>query len=231
MKTETCKQLNNDIKKESRKIRDARRDVTNKSNETKDMINDRANEPMSDVDELKDHIRESRRDIDDKVKTVEDMRDSFAGSCLDGIMNALDDMKNNLAKNLSDSMPDGIPELDMLGSTKEYSELLDKLGISDMINKADEILGCMADAECIPIEEIDDYNEEINDFVDAAGLTIQGDFDLDEFLEGTDIRPEVKHTVEELDGDYENLKTESKARIEDSKKVVSKENEAPEDFF
>ena len=150
-------------------------DMSSKINTFKDVI-------KTPIDDVKDVINGSTSEAMGELQGATNTASSIAGSCLDGLFDGLKGTMNGLSDFMSSMLPSDLPEVDLLGALSGLSGMLDSLGISNMIGKLDELLGCLGDSGCISISEIEGINSDINSFLTVNGLSDTGEFDQDAFL-------------------------------------------------
>lgn len=205
----------------------------NKFKSKKDKLSNSVNDVMSKADNVdlsestgedivKDSISSATSEVTNRMEEAKDKSTSLAGSCLDGVYNNIKDTMSNVNDLVGDMMPSNIPETDLLGGLSSLSNLMEKAGIQDLIKKMDELLGCLSDSECIPIDEIDNSMNDINTFVDDAGLTDEGVFDQDTFLE----KKGASQKVKDIGNNYKDDITNSKNQVYESAKSTKESIES-----
>jgi len=111
----------------------------------------------------------------------------------DGCANS---MLGNLAKNANNLINAAmtVASLLELSSTKgkltslsqkilAYGALLNALGVTDLIKKIDELIGCSSTYNDIKPDVLDQYIEDVNYIQDDLYLTDEGDFNMSNFLD------------------------------------------------
>lgn len=112
---------------------------------------------------------------------------SLIGSCLDGVMGETFGRLNKGNSYTSElfNQINGLTNLSgLLGGLANVKELLDQLGLKELLKKIDSLMGCLADNnECVPVGELDSAMATINGFLDSNGLGTDASFDIDTLLD------------------------------------------------
>jgi len=225
-----CNGVNQSLNKELRKMRQSQNQIHNKKNDVNNTVNEKAEEPLEGPDKIKSDLEETQNQVNNDMFDIENTTGAFAGSCLDGVYGSMEDLLNNSAGYLKDLFPSGV-ELDIMGILSEFMELLNKLGIPNLIKKLDELLGCVSDADCMPVGEIDSIFDEINTFVDGAGLSPEGEFGISSFLDSISTPSDLKNALVDIGPDIENVKEETTKVMNATKSGISKGKRAPKDLY
>jgi methyl-accepting chemotaxis protein len=139
-----------------------------------DLLNDQISEP---IEEIQNSIHEKNNEINAKLDEMNNLAASVPLLCLDGIFNNIKEFSNNISTGVNNLLSDITPEVDVLGLMTQFTGNLQKYDITSLIESLDVSLGCLNDQNCLPIEEIDYYNNYINNFISKVGLSESGEFD------------------------------------------------------
>jgi hypothetical protein len=215
-----------------RGFRGKRGQALNKAGELKDMLDSFQEGPLSDVGDIRNVITNAKNTYDNEMQSIQGSVSDLAGSCLDGVFNQLKKASGNIGNLIREILPDTTMETNLLGNLEQYKKLLESLGIAGLIRKLDELAGCLADSDCIPAGEIDNVYSEINSFIDVTGLTLDGHFDQDTYLDAMDVDEIYKTGLDTFKEDMEGLKTEVNNVTQGTmNKVKPPEVEVDEELF
>lgn len=203
-----CDGIDNKFKTELSKMRKGRNSLTYSVNDLKDKMDILDSTTLTNINEVRNTINNARLEAASKMNTIENSISSLTGSCLDGVFNELGNTMRNLNNFIDGLLPKNSPEIDILSGLGVLSDLLNKLGISDIISNLDELLGCLSDSDCLPVGDVQSYYDEIDMFISSNGLTDQGGFDQDEFMNKMDISTKVKNGLNTFKSDMSNLSSE-----------------------
>lgn len=188
MNISPCESFNRDLDKYINKFNGHKSDVSDKMDFLNDTLND--SKGKEGVEDLSEQLASNKSSILSEVNSVKRATSGFTGSCLDSLTSSINDMMNDInavTSNLYNIAHSDV-DFNILGSAiSGIKDLLDNIGLSDLLGKIDELLGCLADNnDCIPTDKIDRTMANINDFLDTHGLEPDGSFDLEKKLTSTD---------------------------------------------
>jgi len=219
-----CDGMIKEMENNRKAFRSKRRTATGEINKSKNDIDELKNEPLNDVNDVKNGINDSKNEVDGDMNETQNAINTYTGSCLDGINDKLDDLINNIGETLKNILPDSMMETNILGILNKLRDLLNKLNISGLIKKLDELLGCLSDSNCLPVSELDDLNTEINNFINFAGLSPEGDWDAGLFLDVADVPQNVKDGILQFSNDIDELEKEVTETIKKTSETIKSDD-------
>ena len=227
-----CDGMNGLFNKEMSKFRSMKGGINSKVNDLKNKMNV-MDSSSTDTSFINNKINEAKSSVNSQMNEIKNITSGLAGSCLDGIMDKISNTSNKPFDFISGLIPT-MPETDVFNGMGGLGIHIQGLGLSNIIGKIDELLGCLSSSDCIPIEEIDGHFSEIDNFLDINGLTDSGDFDMDTFMTKMDVSQKIKTGVNDLKsnmGDLQNVVGDgidsAKSSIQEAKPKVS----VPKIFF
>ena len=230
-----CDGLIDKINKDMNVFRNKRRESSSIISNTKDQINSIKDEPLNDINEVKNDISNSKTIIENEMNDVENESSALTGSCFDGVTNQLKSILNNVGDKLQELLTPDKMELGALGNLSKLKKFIEKLGIAGLISKLDELIGCLGDSDCIPIGELDQIVSEINNFIDFAGLTPEGNWSDLSFLSVTELQSAAIESISSFGDDIGELENEVNSvvgkTLENVNKLKPKEINIPEDYI
>lgn len=220
MSDNLCHGLQNDLNSSFKKFRSRKgkvsKDVENTVNKVKELETTSPNTSGT----VTESINEATSNAKNSINEAQEKSQTFVGSCVDGIYNNLKDTIKNINDYVGDTMPEDIAETNALGAISKLTSSIDKLQIPDIVSEIDELLGCLSDSDCIPINEMDKYLNEVNDFLDVNGLTDTGTFDQNTFLNKKGISESVSTTLDQYKNNISNSTNEILKSAESAKDSV-----------
>lgn len=143
---------------------------------------------------------------------------NFAGSCLDSITNELFGILNDSSTLSSDvfNTIDGLTNIDgLLSKLGGVKNILGELGLSKMLEKIDETLGCLADNnDCIPTDKIQTVLNTIDGLLQSNGLNQSGEFNIESLLdEIPDMDSLLKDNIKMISDTVDSFEEEAKNMV------------------
>lgn len=158
--------------------------VSQNVNQLNDTLNSMKNE--TGIDDLESQVSSAKGQAQTEMNDLLNTSSNFFGSCLDGVTSSLYGVLNESSSYSSNVLNtiNGIPNVsNLLSNLGNVKSILDKVGMSKLLEKIDETLGCLAENnDCIPTDKIDNIMTTINGTLESNGLGETGDFNLDSLL-------------------------------------------------
>lgn len=220
MSDSLCDGMNESLNNEFNKFKNNSRLVNSQVNKVKDKLDIVDDTDLTDIETIQSSINDSKNQTTNRMNDIKNASNTLTGSCLTGIFNQLNKTANNIGSFIDDMLSADYPETGALGSLDALNSLLDKLGIGGVINKLDELLGCLSDSDCLPVGDIQGYYDQMNSFLDGAGLTDTGEFNQDTFMDKLSISDKVKNGLDTFKTDMGDLKNEIKETTESTMETV-----------
>ncbi len=206
-------------------ITDALRDQLEYLESIKYDILDAVNKFNEKIHELNDPLDDARNAVEEQVENVlseitevRSLIHQFTGSCLDGIFDAVSGIAvslEDLIDRVLEPLISIINQIDVLDAVKVLSNTLGigGLQIPNIIGLIDEKLGCLSDAECLSLDEMQQYIDYVNGFLTDVGLGDQGEYDIESFIDDAisgmgSIGDSIKANLLDINTRMENLKND-----------------------
>lgn len=175
------------------------------------------------VDDLDSSLNQKENELKNSLNDTMDAAKKLTGSCLDGIMSAINNGLNDINNLTSNALT--LPDLDFLNPVTEVmglmKTLLEESGLQNLLSKIDELLGCLADDnECIPIDKLDNTISNVNSFLDVNSLSSSGEFDIDSLLEDFE-NPALKENIKSVSKKADTMKEEVQKLAESTNKYAN----------
>jgi hypothetical protein len=128
------------------------------------------------------------------TSSIEQQIKAYAGSCLDGIFDEIP------TTNVNDLFPSfNLDITNLLSSLININDLYKTLGIGELVEKVNSLLGCLSSSDCNIANNIVGLFDNFES--NFSGFTGNG-FDLNEFSKGSPIESisdEIKQTVDRIE--------------------------------
>lgn len=113
----------------------------------------------------------------------------FVGSCLDGIFSDLFEYRDAIGTHISSAIGTvlgALPDVSLYSGLETLKALINSLGIGDILDEIDKLLGCMSDqtnlANCLT--NITAYTNRVTSFQNTYYVTDTGMFDVPTYVDG-----------------------------------------------
>lgn len=219
--------------------------LENAKYELDNAISDFENEIRSLDDDLEAIIEDIDNEVNKVLNEVNELRSlvgSFTGSCLNGVFNEASGLimsTSDLIDMVLEPIADVINQFNVLDAMKVVGGSLGVGGlrIPDIVGYVDEFLGCLSDADCLLIDEADQYIEFVNDFLDRYGLSDTGEFDIGNIIDKAisemgSLGQRIKDSLIEINTKFEGLKNDCLEILRSVKKTTSHSSaNVPEELY
>lgn len=164
------------------------------------------------IPDLESKIENNSKDISNSIEGLTSEITAYTGSCLDGIVSSLNDIKNN-TENLIGSTLDLMDGdwNDLSKGLGEFNSLIKNLGIDKLISGAEKLFGCLADNnDCLPINYLSEVESKLEAIENEFGLNMGGEFDVDYYLSTKDLTSGIRDNIISLNASIKDLAEEAK---------------------
>lgn len=196
--------------------------AVNSLNDTLDLMKEQVG-----IDDLESQINSARNTSQSELGSTLSTATNLVGSCLDSVMSSAYGILNDTSKYSSNAFGtiDGITNVStLMNHLGNVKSLVDGLGLGVLLQKIDQVLGCLADNnDCLPIGKVDTILSTISNTLETNGLGDTGSFDVSKLLDNfPDFDDILKQNILDLDSAADALANDTKMVIESSLKTANK---------
>lgn len=196
--------------------------AVNSLNDTLDLMKEQVG-----IDDLESQINGARNTSQSELGSTLSTASNLAGSCLDSVMSSAYGILNDASKYSSNTFGtiDGIANVSsLMNHLGNVKSLVDGLGLGVLLQKIDQVLGCLADNnDCLPIGKVDTILATITNTLETNGLGDTGSFEVSKLIDNIpNFDSILKQNILDLNSAADALAIESKTMIEESLKTANK---------
>ena len=188
MSTSPCSILNDLAEEKISNLEDIRDSALNVLNDTSDDVKNYI-DTITGASAMQSALDDLTTDAIGVESDTRELAERFAGSCLDSVVNGVQDVIDTLGTAIGDAFDtvaslSALPEKALSQAIASILTNMDNYNFPDYIDELDGLLGCMSDqtdlAECQSL--ISSYTDRINQVIDDLYLGDDNVFSVDSYL-------------------------------------------------